>query len=313
MNFRSFFDLSNIIRNKINLLPNDVDLIVGIPRSGLLVANYISLLLNKPLTDVDGLLEGRILSSGKSKDTTNHINIVSEAKKILVVDDSIYSGKSMEECKQKLKEYKYDATFIYCAIYALPTCITQIDIYFEILNSPRLFEWNIFSHQYLMPKMCFDMDGVLCEEPLRDDNDDGEKYIRFICNAKVKFYPSGTLGCIVTSRLEKYRKQTEDWLERKGIKYNSLVMLSATAEERVRNNLHAIHKAKYYGQSDYVLFVESDEKQAIEINRITKKPVYCVANGVFYTGGLEYILKNETKDRLLEYLRKIPLLKWLYQ
>ena len=31
-----------------------------------------------------------------------------------------------------------------------------------------------------------------------------------------------------------------------------------------------------------MLFIESDIQQAITINQLTKKPVFCVANGVMY-------------------------------
>ena len=50
MNFRTVSDLTKTIMKKIDIIPSDIDLIVGIPRSGLLVANYIALLLNKPIT-----------------------------------------------------------------------------------------------------------------------------------------------------------------------------------------------------------------------------------------------------------------------
>lgn len=60
MNYRSIVDLNSDIKKWISELPNDLDLIVGIPRSGLLVANLLALHLNLPLTDVEGLIENRI-------------------------------------------------------------------------------------------------------------------------------------------------------------------------------------------------------------------------------------------------------------
>lgn len=73
MNYRSVAELTNLIRNNISIIPNDIDLIVGIPRSGMFVANYIALLMNKPMTDFDGLIEGRIMSSGRTKNTNTNI------------------------------------------------------------------------------------------------------------------------------------------------------------------------------------------------------------------------------------------------
>ena len=65
MNYRSINDLNKTIIDNLYLLPRDIDLIVGVPRSGLLAANLLALYLNLPMTDVKGLLEGRTISSGK--------------------------------------------------------------------------------------------------------------------------------------------------------------------------------------------------------------------------------------------------------
>ena len=153
MNFRSINDLCNLIRNKISLVPSDVDLIIGIPRSGLLAANYIALLLNKPLTDIEGFVDGRILSSGRTKDISHNVDKISDAKKILIVDDSIASGASLKKCRDIIREKNIKSKIIYCAIYALPSSKKYVDIYFEIVNSPRIFEWNLFSHTLFLPKM----------------------------------------------------------------------------------------------------------------------------------------------------------------
>ena len=67
MNFRTYEDLSRIISNNLYKIPSDVDLVVGIPRSGLMVATMISLYLNLPLTDVDNFLEGKLISTGGTK------------------------------------------------------------------------------------------------------------------------------------------------------------------------------------------------------------------------------------------------------
>ena len=153
MNFRSIEDLCNLIRNNISKVPTDVDLIVGIPRSGLFVANYIALLMNKPLTDVDGFISGRIISSGRTKDTSRNIKSISECKRVLVVDDSIASGGSLDQCKQQLIECHTQIVKTYCVAYALESSKHMVDICFEVLEDPRLFEWNLFSQSSVLPKM----------------------------------------------------------------------------------------------------------------------------------------------------------------
>ena len=47
---------------------------------------------------------------------------------------------------------------------------------------------------------------------------------------------------------------------------------------RQKANNHGAHKANTYKQSEYILFFESSLSQALEINRITKKPVLCTEN-----------------------------------
>lgn len=56
MNFRTINDLNNLISKNLDKIPKDIDLIVGVPRSGLFVANLIALYLNLPLTDFDSFL-----------------------------------------------------------------------------------------------------------------------------------------------------------------------------------------------------------------------------------------------------------------
>jgi len=62
----------------------------------------------------------------------------------------------------------------------------------------------------------------------------------------------------------------------------------------MRANSHAEHKAKTYKSSEYVLFIESSLSQAIEINRITKKPVLCTENFemIFDSESVMYNIKS---------------------
>ena len=53
MNFITFEELGECIYTNISKVPRNVDLIVGIPRSGTLAANLLALYLNLPFTDID--------------------------------------------------------------------------------------------------------------------------------------------------------------------------------------------------------------------------------------------------------------------
>jgi uncharacterized HAD superfamily protein/hypoxanthine phosphoribosyltransferase len=302
MNYRNIRDLNNIILKKLSIIPRDFDLIVGVPRSGMLPANLLSLYLNRPYTDIHSFMNGHIYKAG----ARGQFFDIKQFKKILVVDDSVASGAALQECKENLKELSSQFDIKYCAVYVIPGKEKTVDYYFETVPLPRYFQWNILNHTTL-EKACFDIDGVLCADPLPEQNDDGEKYIDFILNAPPLFIPGSKIGTIVTSRLEKYRTQTETWLKANNVKYNDLVMLDLPdMAARQKANNHGGHKAKAYMAKPYVLFVESELNQAIQINKIAKKPVLCTANFEMIFDS-ESILYNLKSGKHLPFLRKYAL------
>lgn len=291
MNYRNINDLNEIILKRLYILPRDFDLIVGIPRSGMFPANLLALYLNRPVTDLDSFRNGHIYKAGERGQFFD----ITQFKKILVVDDSISSGSALNKCKEQLKELEGDFDIQYCVIYAIPAKTDMVDYYFESVPLPRYFQWNILNHTILR-KACFDIDGVLCVDPTPEENDDGERYRQFLLNARPLFIPGSPIGTLVTSRLEKYRFETEAWLQKNGVKYDKLVMLDLPNKEaRQRTNCHASFKAKEYKSSiDYMLFVESNLSQALEINSLAKKPVLCTENFqmIYDSKSLLYNLKS---------------------
>jgi uncharacterized HAD superfamily protein len=120
---------------------------------------------------------------------------------------------------------------------------------------------------------------VLCEDwkgPPEKNND--ELFSAHLKNARPLYIPHVPIRAVVTSRLERYRKETENWLQRHGVHYRDLIMHPAkTPEERRAMNDHSARKAAAYMQSDdTVLFVESDIRQARTIHQLTSRPVLCI-------------------------------------
>lgn len=302
MYYRNISDLNKIILKRLSILPRDFDLIVGIPRSGMLPANLLALYLNKPYTDLNSFINGHIYKAG----ARGQFFDIKEFRKVLIVDDSVNSGSAITKCRESVKHMEADFSMSYCAIYVIPEMEKSVDYFFETVPLPRYFQWNIFNHTTL-EKACFDIDGVLCVDPTEDQNDDGPKYTDFILNAPPLFIPGSKIGTIVTSRLEKYRAETETWLKANKVKYNNLVMLDLPdMQARQKANNHAEHKAKTYMSKPYVLFIESDLSQAVEINRIAKKPVLCTENFemIFDSESVFYNLKS---GKYFPFLRKIAL------
>lgn len=276
LNFITTSMLNNTIYKNISKIPKDVDLIVGIPRSGLLVANLMALYLNVKLTDIEGLKNDKIFSKGNTSKCNNEIQEINECRKILVVDDSIFNGDAINRAKEELEDFPYKEKLVFMAVYTTEQGKDKVDLYFEICNPPRMFEWNLMRHN-LLEKCCFDIDGVLCVDPTYEQNSDEKKYDEFLRTAIPLFIPNKKIGHLVTSRLEKNRELTEQWMREHKIQYDNLKMMPyKNREERMKANNHAEHKAEYYKNTDALLFVESSHVQAVKIAEIAKKPVFCI-------------------------------------
>ena len=295
MNYKSYADLSSDIKKNLYKLQNkEFDLVVGIPRSGMIPAYMIALGLNINCTDLLSFINNANIIKGNTRKTKKEIYQTWDAENILIVDDSIASGGSMRSSGEKIPD-DYTGKVTTLAIYSSQRKRNDVNIFLEHVSFPRVFEWNIFHHAVLS-RSCVDIDGVLCHDPTEEQNDDGEKYINFLLNTDPYILPTVKIHSLVTNRLEKYRPQTDEWLRKHGVEFDNLIMLNvASKEERIRLRLHSKHKADYYIKSKLPFFIESDTNQAINISLMSGKPVYCVKDNVVYEPGMiNKICKNPT-------------------
>lgn len=260
LNFINYEQFNKDIFELIQKLPK-IGGVVGVPRSGMIPATIISTELHIPL----GIAGNNNLYGG------NRLNFNKNIKNpILIIDDTLDTGKSLSNIKDKIK-FK---NVIYAAVYVSPGSENLIDYYSTILEKPRIFEWNLFNNYYIKNSI-FDMDGVICFDPTTFD-DDGELYKDSLINAKPLHIPNYPIYAIVTGRLEKWRDVTETWLKKYNIKYQHLIMSQyETAEERRKHNI-AEYKAEQYIKLNGNLFVESNDNQAKIIAEITKFPVISI-------------------------------------
>ncbi len=286
MNFISYADLSEDIRkNLYRLHDQDIDLVVGIPRSGMIPAYMIALHLNLNCIDLASFCKNERLVSGRTRKIRKPLQHAWDARRVLLVDDSIMSGKSMKLAIESLPD-AFSGQLLSMAVYSSSKHPELLDIYFRHVAWPRVFEWNIYHHN-ILARSCVDIDGVLCKDPTEGQNDDGEKYQDFLRNAQPLNLPSGKIHSLITCRLEKYRKETETWLKRYDIEYENLIMLDLPSKE-VRQRLmpHARYKAAYYNRSRLDFFIESEPGQALDIAKASGKPVFCVKDNKLYRPGL---------------------------
>ena len=272
MNYRSYADLSQIVVKNISVVPHDVDLVVAIPRSGYLPAAIIACTRNLNLIDLDGFLAGRTPQHGSSRALAGGER--ASFRHALVVDDSVLTGTSLARVKERIRQANPACRVTYAAVFATRESIPLVDLHFDLCPFPRQFQWNVFHHEHLS-RCCVDIDGVLCLDPDPAVNDDGPRYRQFLLEATPHILPSVPIRHLVTSRLEKWRPETEAWLQRQGVRYERLSMLDLpTAQERARTGAHGPHKARIYAaDSGAKLFIESEQHQAEMIARVSGKPV----------------------------------------
>jgi orotate phosphoribosyltransferase len=276
MKYRSVADLDEDVVAWLPQLPADLELIVGIPRSGLLVASLLALHLNLPMTDVVGLIEGRVLQPGP-RYSGDVAELLDEPRKILVVDDSVLLARQLETVKMQIRTARLAHTVRYAALYPAPGSEHHVDFYFETVATPRCFEWNLMHHPWVLSKTCMDIDGVLCRDPSPDENDDGAQYRQFLTSTERRYLPTVPVRWLVTARLEKYRALTEEWLRANNVDYGELIMMDyPDMAARRAANAYAPFKAEAYVRTGALLFVESSSTLAAEVARLSGKSVFCL-------------------------------------
>jgi uncharacterized HAD superfamily protein/hypoxanthine phosphoribosyltransferase len=283
--FLSLAGLGAKVAECIERVPVGIDMVVGIPRSGMIPAYMIGLFRNLPVLDLPSFLLGRTPEHGLRTLESEPPSALHH-KWILLVDDSISTGRAIREAVSKVKASGYAGRITTCAVVAAPQRYKDVDIYFCEIPHPRLFEWNAFHHE-LVEEACFDLDGILCADPTPTENDDGPRYRDFLQRAQPRFRPTRTIGDIVSARLEKYRDLTKKWLVDNRISYRRLHLIDLpSAEDRIRLKAHCPHKAKVYRKSGASIFFESDASQAEHIARLASKPVLCTGDMRLYLPGI---------------------------
>jgi uncharacterized HAD superfamily protein len=302
LNYRSIGDVSRAVNANLYRIPDSVDVIVGIPRSGLIPASAIALSRNIPIVTLEAFLANERIAHGGTRELKDpSVEFPADAKHVLLVDDSARTGGTMLKSVRLVSEKGFAGDLTTCVAFATRKGAESVDMYLEKVPSPRAFEWNLFHKRKAIGQCCIDIDGVLCIDPSRLDNDDGERYLRFLDEAKPLVRPTAKLGVLVTSRLEKYRPQTERWLAKHGIEYDELRMLdAANAEERRRGGLAVKFKAAVYSEHPgFHIFIESSPRQSAKIASITGRSVLCFSEQRVYEPGMTFRAANSGAKKLV--------------
>lgn len=277
MNYRSVAQLDHDLVRWLGKLPRDIDVIVGVPRSGLLVGNLLALHLNRPLTDVEGLLQGRMFASGFRMNGVPADQLLSRRCNVLVVDDSVLTGSQLNKVKKQIGDANLPHRIQYAAAYVTREARERVDFFCDVVPLPRTFEWNLMHQEVILARSCMDIDGVLCHDPSPEQNDDGVRYAEFLGCAEPLYLPSRPVRWLVTSRLEKYRGPTEAWLAAHGVEFGELIMMQyPDMAARRAARAYAPFKAAVYQETGAWLFIESSLPLSRRIAQITGRSVFCM-------------------------------------
>lgn len=260
MNFISYEQMNKWILEFIKLIPNKFDLIVGIPRNGLVFASILSAKFGRPLTTPDSYWMWRSLLP--------NLGINS----ILVCDDAISSSQQMD-IAMNMVHVRYPSANIETAV-VIKHEQSQVDYWYKLTDDPKLFEWSL-AH-FKLGKLACDIDGVMCNDlPVGFEEEvNPEGYENHIKNAVPQFIPQYTIDVIVSCRIERWRKETEIWLKRIGIKYKQLNLwnIEKPADRIGKWADYKIEQIKK-AEADYVF--ESNWEQAQKIYEVLRIPVLC--------------------------------------
>ena len=269
--FRTIADLDRTVTDNLHKIPQDIDLIVGIPRSGMLLANIICQYLNRPLQTLPEWLANKKPMTGRFRPPTG-----TRYNKVLIVDDAIGVGKTFRDLIHQIRGRK--EKIITLAAYANEQTQSCCDITLEAYPSQRAWtgwSWNIFHHRYR--KMMWDLDGVISVDAPRAESHRDKHYLNHINNAAVLIAPSFPVD-ICTGRNAELEAETKAWLKKNNIKYHNLYMRppELRGQEAV-----AKHKAEHFKRSAREIFIESCPVQSKRIAELSGKPVYCITGQYF--------------------------------
>ncbi len=284
--FLTLDDLNAATRKLASKIP-PIRGVAGVPVSGMLVAPQLSTLLHVPLYEASYEFGLRRCAHGY-RGLTRHVD---ESLPLLVVDDTISSGRSLRDVKNKLQG---ENNLLFAVPIASVRASDQVDFYGRLYAEPHLLEWNLPNTGYIRTLgfpdfekgagIMVDFDGVLCPDPPRvfDESLDSDRqaYLDWISNAPIgtfisRMYP---IPDIVSYRCEYTREASEAWLARNGIKYERLHLwgnktLPPSQQATSRTWKASEWKGKLYRDSSCGLFVESCPKQSSDIHDFASKPV----------------------------------------
>jgi uncharacterized HAD superfamily protein len=254
--------------------------IVGVPRSGMLVSSICATSLNLPLYT---LSQGKIVLCNSISEFggSRMLDYVPNSEKLLVLDDTVFGGFTLEKIKTS-----FGNDYYYGALYVRPQLIEKVDVFGKELGNPHLLEWHFFNSPHV-ERTLFDLDGIFSPNVPMSCCADNDKYEEYISSVEPFYHrlprAKYKLKAIVTGRLDKFRKFTEQWLENHNIEYEDLIMFPSKREkERNRDHIQEVgkYKADIHRKFNSTYFMESEESEGLVIRTLSRKKVILPNQGI---------------------------------
>ena len=280
-----FVTYDELIRDAQSLaarMPPDTIGVLGVPRSGLMVAGMMAMTRHVHLGDIQ-----TFANTGKFTSPGRRMTVAGPSPyrgTICVVDDSAYSGKAMRDARAGMERSPYYAhhDWKFVVVYGSEKAKYSYDDCIKPINEARRFEWN-FMNRGDITDAIVDIDGVLCEDPPAKLEDNYDRYREWVATAPPKNIPYYEIGTLVTMRLGLYREETESWLERWGIRYKRLMMCDArTPHKRRKEWDYGKWKGDQAVRVKATWGIESCPKQAQRIAEVAGIPVVCTVERRVY-------------------------------
>jgi adenine/guanine phosphoribosyltransferase-like PRPP-binding protein len=242
-------------------LPHDFDVVVGCPRTGMVVASIVALKHGTMLSTPEMMSHQLAWAPHESGRRLIATTKMTECNKVLLIDDTVASGRTFDKATELISLGFPDADIFKACVVTTKYDANKVDYCHKIIPESKriLNEWQLSSLNF--ENVASDMDGVLCKE-----NSDAPLFI-----------PKFKLKAVITDRLEPQRAETERWLKQHHVRYDHLIMAKTVDERGGLHKMKALWKLK-----PIFFYIESSPNASRDINNRTSIPVLCYSEKRMY-------------------------------
>ncbi len=286
INYRSIQDLNRVIQDNLHKIPRGTEVIAGVHRSGHLAALLMGAQLNIPVISLRSLCETDWVYTGHRGfiEPEDQEVFLQTPRKVLVVEDASTSGTTLlkEQGRVAMSEKAARHKLTYLSIYPAVEDVSGVDMFFELVPSPRLWEWNWLNHG-MMGRGCVSLEGILCRSHTDVEEYDETKMRRFAQSVAPLHKPTRVITDLVSTRLKQFQAATDRWLENHGIRVSNLHMAPfETRSEKWNVGTDRFKASIYMNLPDAQIFFEGNPDDAAKIFYKTNRPVFCVTTKTLY-------------------------------